>query len=229
MWGGWTGRPLVRIAIQSPRPPSAPAELAGGAVREAVYRAMGVDAVTGIVDPHGALAATPMAVLRRMTVTASSMRGPPRTHAETARGRTPGTPRIRWHSPDRSRISWPCSGPSTGWAPTLSPWPRRTIASRRSGRWRRSACRIRSTRLSAPTTASRSSRRPAMILAICRRLGVEPARTAMVGDSAIDLRMGRAAGVARCIGVLSGTGTRAELSPLADVIVSSVAELVPGA
>jgi phosphoglycolate phosphatase-like HAD superfamily hydrolase len=37
--------------------------------------------------------------------------------------------------------------------------------------------------------------------------------------------MGRAAGVARVIAVLTGVGDRAALEPLADVVLGSVAEL----
>ena len=47
----------------------------------------------------------------------------------------------------------------------------------------------------------------------------------MIGDSIADLRMGRGAGAGLVIGVLSGVGTPAELAPLADVVLGSVAEL----
>jgi phosphoglycolate phosphatase len=68
---------------------------------------------------------------------------------------------------------------------------------------------------------------PDMVLAICERLAIPPARTAVVGDSAADLAMGRAAGVGRCIGVRSGVGTDDDLAPLADVMLASIAELRP--
>ena len=65
-----------------------------------------------------------------------------------------------------------------------------------------------------------------MVVHLCATLGVEPDRTAVVGDSPADLGMGRAAGVARCYGVLTGIGTRAELLPLADEVIQSVADLL---
>ena len=65
-----------------------------------------------------------------------------------------------------------------------------------------------------------------MLLHLCALLGVPVESTAMVGDSTADLAMGRAAGMARCVGVLSGVGSRRDLEPLADVIVASVAELL---
>lgn len=56
-------------------------------------------------------------------------------------------------------------------------------------------------------------------------IGCKLSEIAMVGDNRHDLEMARAAGVGLAIGVLSGTGTRASLEPLADVILDSVAQL----
>jgi phosphoglycolate phosphatase len=67
---------------------------------------------------------------------------------------------------------------------------------------------------------------PEMVLTVCRTLGVEPARAAVVGDAPADLAMGRAAGAGLVVGVLSGVGGRADLEPYADVVLGSVAELV---
>lgn len=66
---------------------------------------------------------------------------------------------------------------------------------------------------------------PAMVLAVCLALRTEPSRTAIVGDTPADLSMGRAAGLGRVIGVLSGVGQRADLEPLADQLLASVGEL----
>ena len=68
---------------------------------------------------------------------------------------------------------------------------------------------------------------PDAFLHLCGLLGVAPERTAMVGDSLMDLQMARAAGAGRVIGVLSGVGVRAELEPLADVVIPSIGDLVP--
>ena len=67
---------------------------------------------------------------------------------------------------------------------------------------------------------------PSMVLAVCAALRTEPSRTAIVGDTPADLAMGRAAGLGRVIGVLSGVGPRADLEPLADDLLESVGELV---
>jgi phosphoglycolate phosphatase len=71
---------------------------------------------------------------------------------------------------------------------------------------------------------------PDMVLHLCATLGVAPARTAVIGDTAADLRMGRAAGAGLVVGVMTGVGERADLGPLADVVIGSVGELAtPGA
>ena len=49
---------------------------------------------------------------------------------------------------------------------------------------------------------------------------------AVVGDSPADLAMGRAAGAGLLVGVLSGVGTAADLEPLADLMLPSVAGLL---
>ena len=68
-----------------------------------------------------------------------------------------------------------------------------------------------------------------MVLAPVRhRSASTPARTAVVGDAPADLRMARAAGAGLVVGVLTGVGGRADLEPLADVVVDSVAALVGG-
>ena len=70
---------------------------------------------------------------------------------------------------------------------------------------------------------------PDMVLHLCATLGIAPARTAVVGDTAADLRMARAAGAGLAVGVLTGVGGRVDLEPLADAVIASVEELQVGA
>ena len=70
---------------------------------------------------------------------------------------------------------------------------------------------------------------PAMLLALCATVAIPPERTAIVGDTPADLAMGRAAGAGRVLGVLTGVGSEADLGPLADAVMASIAELLPGA
>ncbi|MBN9529163.1 MAG: HAD family hydrolase [Alphaproteobacteria bacterium] len=66
---------------------------------------------------------------------------------------------------------------------------------------------------------------PGMVAAFCRATGLPPAEVAMIGDNTHDLAMGRAAGAGLTIGVLTGTGSRATLSPLADLCLGSILEI----
>lgn len=66
---------------------------------------------------------------------------------------------------------------------------------------------------------------PDPLFAFAKLIGCEPQDIAMVGDNNHDLVMAEAAGAGLSIGVLSGTGTRAVLEILADVILDSVADL----
>jgi phosphoglycolate phosphatase len=67
---------------------------------------------------------------------------------------------------------------------------------------------------------------PAMLFALCQAARTPPARTAIIGDTPADLAMGRAAGAGRVVGVLSGVGSRAELSPLADALLDRAGDLL---
>ena len=82
---------------------------------------------------------------------------------------------------------------------------------------------------SAPMTACRSSPRRTWCCTCAPRSAWTPARTAVVGDRPADLRMARAAGAGLIVGVLTGVGGRADLEPLADLVIASVEELEVGA
>jgi len=66
---------------------------------------------------------------------------------------------------------------------------------------------------------------PDTIHAFCDLTGLKPAQVAMVGDNRHDLEMARAAGAGLSVGVLSGTGTRETLAPMADMLLDSIADL----
>jgi len=66
---------------------------------------------------------------------------------------------------------------------------------------------------------------PGMLLAFAAAMGVTPASVVMVGDSRHDLEVGRNAGAAMAVGVLTGPATRADLAPYADHILPSIKHL----
>jgi phosphoglycolate phosphatase len=65
---------------------------------------------------------------------------------------------------------------------------------------------------------------PAPLLAFCAATGLAPEYCVMIGDSLHDLHAGRAAGMAT-VGVLTGPAPEAELAPLSDVVLASIADL----
>lgn len=68
---------------------------------------------------------------------------------------------------------------------------------------------------------------PGMVLAFASSARLPAAQVAVVGDAVHDLAMGRAAGVGRTVGVLSGTSDAEDFEGLADIVLDSVADL-PG-
>jgi len=66
---------------------------------------------------------------------------------------------------------------------------------------------------------------PDMIFKACKMTGCSPRDAVMIGDSHIDMLMGKNAGVKACIGVLTGSDSRENLERVADIIVPSVMSL----
>jgi len=63
------------------------------------------------------------------------------------------------------------------------------------------------------------------LLYFAKKVGLEPAAIAMVGDNLHDLETAQAAKAGLGIGVLSGNSPREALEPHADVVLNSVADL----
>ena len=66
---------------------------------------------------------------------------------------------------------------------------------------------------------------PGMVRAFCQACGLQSNQVLMVGDSPKDLNMGRNAGVALTVGVLTGAHRKAELAPCADMVLENIAGL----
>jgi HAD superfamily hydrolase (TIGR01509 family) len=215
MWSGWV-RALAGDLESA----------TGRALADPLFDLLGVDRKRGIVRSHGLLAATPMARIREHVGAMLEEHGLTAAAAEAALVDS-------WHPPDPVELARPV----TDLRPLLT-------ALRAAGR-----------RLAVATSDDRDPTErtlaglgvsdlfdelacaddgdavkpsPAAVFRLCANLAVAPARTAVVGDSPADLAMGRAAGVARVIGVLTGVAERPTLAPLADVVLASIAELAPG-
>jgi len=63
---------------------------------------------------------------------------------------------------------------------------------------------------------------PDMVAAICQRMNVHPSKVMVIGDTVADLQMARSAGAGYVIGVLSGVGSLANLTPLADILIDTI-------
>jgi phosphoglycolate phosphatase-like HAD superfamily hydrolase len=66
---------------------------------------------------------------------------------------------------------------------------------------------------------------PDMVLTVCERLKLDPRSVMVIGDTASDLKMARAAGAGLAVGVLSGVSSAKDLIPYAHVLIESVDEL----
>jgi len=214
MWGGWVDRLATRLEGAT-----------GLSLRDGLYALLGVDPESGLVHAHGLLAATPMSRIREAVeaYVADAGAGPSRAKAAVDGA---------WDAPDPVALARPVTD---------------LVALLRRLRGRVPAFAVATSDDRGPTNRTLEAlgvadefadlacaddgfpNKPAPdpVLELCRRLRVAPGRTAVVGDSPADLRMGRAAGVARTIGVLTGVGDRATLAPLADVVLTSIADLAP--
>ena len=67
---------------------------------------------------------------------------------------------------------------------------------------------------------------PGMVLGFCQQTGLRPEQVMVVGDNTHDLHMGQSAAAGFNVGVLTGTSTRLELEPEADLVLDSIADLV---
>jgi phosphoglycolate phosphatase len=67
---------------------------------------------------------------------------------------------------------------------------------------------------------------PGMILAFARHAGLALDQIAMIGDSSHDMETAHRAGPVLRVAVLTGTGTRADLEPVADLVLDHVRDLL---
>jgi phosphoglycolate phosphatase len=213
MWTGWARELGSRLEIATRRP------VAGD-----VFSAIGYDPVNDRVQPGGTLAISTMAgveervaaVLRRWCPSVAAAR---RILAEA------------WFEPDPVARALP-----------LADLQRLFAALRADGR----RIAVATTDDRRPTEATLAGLgladlvdamqcgddpdpvkpEPAALVALADHVGVPIGRTAMVGDTSSDLRMARAAGAGRAIGVASGVTSAAELGPDADIVLDHVGILL---
>jgi phosphoglycolate phosphatase len=214
MWGGWTDRLADQLEAAT-----------GLRLRAGLYGLLGVDTATGRVLAHGLMAATPMSRIRDAVVgyVADAGAGGPAAEAAVA---------AAWNAPDPVALAEPVTALPSLFARLRTRVPHFAVAtSDDRGPTERTLAALGIAGEFAATACADDGHpnkpAPDPVLRICERLGVSPSRAAVVGDSPADMRMGRAAGAARVIAVLSGVGERPILEPLADAVLGSIEELAP--
>lgn len=215
MWGGWT-RELGRRLEGSTRRP----------VSGDVFAAIGFDPVSGRIRPGAPLAIATMAEIEELVAAVIRRWCPSVAAARRA-------VEAAWFEPDPVATAVPIADLPGLFAALVASGRRLAVATTDDRRpteatLRGLAIRDYLSALACGDDGVGVKPDPAMVLAVCATVAVPPSRTAVVGDTPADLEMGRAAGVARTIGVLSGLGAEADLEPLADALLGSVDELVTG-
>ncbi|MBI5353719.1 MAG: HAD family hydrolase [Chloroflexi bacterium] len=212
MWGGW----VIYLAEQLH-------QTSGLNVRDALCLAMGFDDENKKVLAHGKLAATPMSQLYRLTVEVMQSLGLSAERAEQA-------VETGWCIPDPVILAKPFTDTRALFGKLHHEGIQIAIAT---------------TDDRAPTQAMieafdieeyistmvcaddgiKAKPAPDMVITICERMKVEPAKVMVVGDTTADLKMAHAAGAGLVVGVLSGVSSARDLTPYADILIESVDEL----
>ena len=216
MWGGWVG--VLADGLEA---------ATGRSVREGLYPLLGVDPMNGRVHAHGLLAATPMSRIHDVVEGYLVESGVAPEQASAAMG-------AAWHAPDPVALAQPVTDLPALFArlrQRVGTFAVATADDRDPTERTLDALGVASefAALACADDGIRSKPEPDPVLHLCRVLGIPPERTAVVGDSPSDLRMGRAAGARRNIAVLTGVGDRAALEPLAGAVLESIADLAPEA
>lgn len=212
MWGGWSVYLAEQLQIAS-----------GLDVHAALYAALGYDAATRKVLAGGKLASRPMAYLRQLTMDVMQEAGLSSPKAEQVVEKA-------WCIPDPVMLARPL----TELRMLFSSLHKQNIQ-----------IAIATADDRAPTQAMIEAfdieefiatmvcaddgipvkPAPDMVTTICHRMGIEPSRVMVIGDTTSDLKMARAASAGLAVGVLSGVSAAKDLIPHADVIIDSVDDL----
>jgi HAD superfamily hydrolase (TIGR01509 family) len=213
MWPGWVAELAEGLTAATGRP-----------LVDQVFGLMGVDRATGTVHPHGLLAATPMARLRELVVETLIDEGiePDAATAAVAATWDPPDPALARPAADLSalldRLLDRGVRAAVATADDREPTERTLAALGLAGRFAALAC---------ADDGHAVKPAPDAVLRIAADLAVPVDRILVVGDAPADMRMGRAAGARRVVGVLTGVGNHATLVPLADLVLASIADLAP--
>ncbi|MBI3167023.1 MAG: HAD family hydrolase [Chloroflexi bacterium] len=212
MWGGWT----IHLAGQLH-------QISGLNVREPLCRAMGYDEAGKKVLPHGMLASNPMAKLYRLTVEVMQSLG---LSAEEAKR----VVEKGWCIPDPILLAKPFTDTRALFSSLHSKGIKIAIATaddRAPTQAMIEAFDIEEYIASMICADDGIPSKPApdMVLSLCERMKIQPAKVMVVGDTVSDLKMAHVAGAGLAVGVLSGVSSARDLAAHADLLLESVDEL----
>jgi HAD superfamily hydrolase (TIGR01549 family) len=212
MWGGWLAGLARRLDVQT-----------GLALTTELFALMEYDPQGGHINAQGRLAVAPMAELWQEIAGLLQRRGQTAAAAEE-------TLAAVWQPPDPVELAYPLAdlpalfsrlqkqgvkiavATSDDREPALA-----TLAGLGLRDWVDAVVAADDNLVSKPA--------PDMVLRLCRQLDVPASRAVVVGDTTADLQMGRAAGAGLVVGVRSGVSDDDLLTPYADLVLNSVADL----
>jgi phosphoglycolate phosphatase len=196
----------------------------GMTLRDRLLEVVGFDPLSGRISPNGHLAVTPTADFHAVILQELYAAGLSPAMAKSALT-------AAWHLPDGRNLSRPLTDLATLFN-TLHACGSKVAVATSDDRKTTEAAFTKwglTTLIDAIACADDGlpmKPEPDMALSICKACDVSPVKTVVVGDNWGDLQMGRAAGVGLNIGVLSGLGVKKNLAPFADLVLSSVHELM---
>jgi phosphoglycolate phosphatase len=213
MWAGWIEQLARGLEAATRR-----------AVAEALYASMGYDPAARRALPRLPLAVGTMTELRGLAEATLGRLGIPAPEAEAAVV-------WAWHAPDPVKLAVPLADLRRLFAGLRARGLKIAVATTDD---RLPTCETMEALGVAPFVDALAcgddgvpvKPAPDMLLAACLAVGVEPGQAVMVGDSVADMQMARAAGAGLAVGVLSGVSVAADLSPFADVVITSVSDLL---
>ena len=213
MWGSWVVQLARRLEAATDLP-----------IADSLFEVLAFEPDPGYIHPDGPLSTAPAAEQRRLAGEVLRAAGLAAGQVETALDRA-------WHMPDPVTTARPLA--DLNWLFTTLRSFGLKIAVATSDDRAPTRATLAGLGVAALVDALACADddlplkpAPAMVLSICDRLDILPAKTIVVGDNVDDLRMGRAAGVGLAIGVLSGVSPASTLSPHADFLLPSVENLI---
>jgi phosphoglycolate phosphatase len=212
MWGGWVLYLAEQLRLVS-----------GLNVHEALCVAMGYDDKTKRVLANGKLASRPMSQLYQVTVEAIQSFGVRPNEAECIVEKA-------WCIPDPVLLAKPFTNTRALFSSLYDRGIQIAIATaddRAPTRAMVEALDIAEfvTTMVCADDGIPSKPAPDMVLTISERLNLVPKNVMVIGDTASDLKMGRAAGAGLVVGVLSGVSSTKDLIPYAHLLIESIDEL----